>query len=64
MSSAGCARRTSSTPGADSLGNLALLEALKKQAEDDPGTDIVGVTLDVERGSRVRMPTINVSCRR
>ena len=46
------------TGAPDSLGNLALLEALKKQAEDDPGTDIVGVTLDVERGSRVRMPTI------
>jgi len=48
------------TGAPDSLGNLALLEALKKQAEDDPGTDIVGVTLDVERGSRVRMPTIHM----
>ena len=46
------------TGAPDSIGNLALLEALKKQAEDDPATDIVGVTLDVEQGSRVRMPTI------
>ncbi len=46
------------TGAPDSLGNLALLEALRKQGQDDPGTDIVGVTLDVERGSRVRMPTI------
>jgi Aspartyl protease len=46
------------TGAPDSLGNLALLEALRKQGQEDPGTDIVGVTLDVERGSRVRMPTI------
>lgn len=46
------------TGAPDSLGNLALLQALKKQQEENPATDIVGVTLDVEQGSRVRMPTI------
>jgi hypothetical protein len=48
------------TGAPDSLGNLALLEALKKQGQEDPATDIVGVTLDVEQGSRVRMPTIHM----
>jgi hypothetical protein len=46
------------TGAPDSLGNLALLEALKKQGSEDPDTDIVGVTLDVEQGSRVRTPTV------
>jgi|CXWL01.1.fsa_nt_gi predicted aspartyl protease len=46
------------TGAADSLGNLALLEALKKREADEPGTEIVGVTLDVEYGNRVHMPTI------
>jgi predicted aspartyl protease len=43
-----------------SLGNAALLKALKRQVEDQPSTEIVGVTLDVEYGSRVRMPTIQM----
>jgi len=46
------------TGAPDSIGNLALLEALKKQAKEDAGTDIQGVTLEVERGSRVPTPTI------
>lgn len=46
------------TGAPDSIGNLALLEALKKQAKDEAGTDIQGVTLEVERGSRVPTPTI------
>ena len=48
------------TGAPDSLGNAALLKALKRQAEDEPSTEIVGVTLDVEYGSRVRMPTIQM----
>ena len=54
------------TGAPDSLGNIALLEALKRSAVDAPETEIVGVTLDVEAGSRVRMPTIrlqNISVR-
>ena len=54
------------TGAPDSLGNTALLEALKRSKVETPETDIVGVTLDVERGNRVRMPTIrmqNVSVR-
>jgi predicted aspartyl protease len=43
-----------------SLGNAALLKALKRQVEDQPSTEIVGVTLDVEYGSRVPMPTIQM----
>ena len=48
------------TGAPDSLGNAALLKALKRQAEDEPSTEIVGVTLDVEYGSRVRVPTIQM----
>lgn len=46
------------TGAAESLGNLALLEALRKRETDEAGTEIVGVTLDVEYGSRVQMPAI------
>ncbi len=46
------------TGASDSLGNLALLEALKRTIRDTPETEIVGVTLDIERGNRVRLPTI------
>ncbi len=48
------------TGAPDTLGNLALLEALKRQPTDEAFTDIVGVTLDVERGNRVRVPTITM----
>ena len=54
------------TGAPDSLGNIALLDALKRSAADAPETEIVGVTLDVEQGSRVKMPTIrlqNISVR-
>ena len=43
-----------------SLGNQALLEALKRAPPEKPNADIVGVTLDVEKGNRVRLPTINI----
>jgi predicted aspartyl protease len=46
------------TGAADSLGNVALLEALKRREPDEEGTEIVGVTLDVEYGSRVQMPAM------
>jgi hypothetical protein len=48
------------TGAPDSLGNAALLKALKRQAEEEPGTEIVGVTLDIEYGSRVRVPTMQM----
>ena len=48
------------TGAPDSLGNLALLEALKKQPRDDADTEIVGITLDVEKGSRVPIPVIRL----
>jgi hypothetical protein len=48
------------TGAPDSLGNAALLKALKRQAQDEPSTEIVGVTLDVEYGSRVPVPTIQM----
>jgi len=48
------------TGAPDSLGNAALLEALKRQTKDDPSTEIIGVTLDVEYGSRVAVPTIHM----
>ena len=54
------------TGAPDSLGNIALLDALKRSTVDAPETEIVGVTLDVEQGSRVKMPTIrlqNISVR-
>lgn len=48
------------TGAPDSVGNLALLRALKREAKQDPQTDIVGVTLDVEKGDYVRVPTISM----
>lgn len=46
------------TGAPDSLANTALLEALKRSLKDTPDTEIIGVTLDVERGNRVRLPTL------
>jgi hypothetical protein len=46
------------TGAPDSLGNMALLNALKQHVGDSPNTDIVGVTLDIEHGYRAHMPTI------
>jgi hypothetical protein len=43
------------------LGNTALLNALKRSLKDTPETDIVGVTLEVERGNLIRMPTIRMN---
>jgi hypothetical protein len=48
------------TGAPDSLANTALLDALKQHAGADSGTDIQGVTLEVERGNRVRMPTMRL----
>jgi hypothetical protein len=46
------------TGAPDSLGNMALLNALKKRPADSADAQIVGVTLDVEHGYQARMPTI------
>ena len=46
------------TGAPDSLGNMALLNALKQRMSDTTDTEIVGVTLDVEHGYRARMPTL------
>jgi predicted aspartyl protease len=46
------------TGAPDSLGNMALFNALKQRVGDSSNTDIVGVTLDIEHGYRARMPTI------
>jgi hypothetical protein len=46
------------TGAPDSLGNMALFNALKQRVADSTDTDIQGVTLDVEHGYRSRMPTI------
>jgi Aspartyl protease len=48
------------TGAPDSLGNQALLTALKRSAKDEPTSEIVGVTLDIEHGNRVRMPRIQL----
>ncbi len=48
------------TGAPDSLGNAALLTALRRQARDDPSTAIVGVTLDVEYGDRMAVPTMQL----
>ena len=48
------------TGAPDSLGNEALLKALRRQAKEEAGTEIVGVTLDIEYGSRVPVPTIQM----
>ena len=55
------ARAIIDTGAPDSLGNLALLEALKRQPPEEGDTEIVGVTLDVEHGSRVAMPVVRLS---
>jgi hypothetical protein len=47
------------TGAPDSLGNMALLSALKQHVADTTDTEIVGVTLDVEHGYRARMPAIS-----
>lgn len=54
------ARAIIDTGAPDSLGNTALLAALKRQAEEEPGTEIVGVTLDVEHGNRLPVPVIRL----
>ena len=54
------ARAIIDTGAPDSLGNRALLDALKRQAEDDPSTEIIGVTLDVEHGDRLPVPVIRM----
>ena len=46
------------TGSPQSLGNVALREALQRHPEDLPKAEVVGVTLDVEYADRVRMPTI------
>ncbi|MEZ5499150.1 MAG: retropepsin-like aspartic protease [Steroidobacteraceae bacterium] len=46
------------TGSAQSLGNLALQEALKRVPEDLPPSEVIGVTLDVEYANRINMPTI------
>ncbi len=46
------------TGSPQSLGNVALREALKRHPEDLPKSEVVGVTLDIEYADRVRMPTI------
>ena len=61
------ARAIIDTGAPDSLGNSALVEALKRQVEDEPSTEIIGVTLDVEHGNRLPVPVIrmgNVQIRR
>ena len=61
------ARAIIDTGAPDSLGNSALVDALKRQVEGEPGTEIIGVTLDVEHGNRLPVPVIrmgNVQIRR
>lgn len=48
------------TGAPDSLGNEALMKALKRQPPEEPNAEIIGVTLDVEKGNRVRLPTIRI----
>ncbi|MCU0759228.1 MAG: retroviral-like aspartic protease family protein [Steroidobacteraceae bacterium] len=48
------------TGAPDSLGNEALMAALKREPPEEPNADIMGVTLDVEKGNRVRMPPIRI----
>jgi hypothetical protein len=48
------------TGAPDSLGNVALLEALRRQPKEDADAEIVGVTLDIEHGNRVPMPAIRL----
>ncbi len=49
------------TGSSQSLGNVALREALKREPEDGPPAEVVGVTLDVQYADRVHMPTIRMS---
>ncbi len=46
------------TGAPDSLGNMALLNALKQRVGDTADMEIEGVTLDIEHGYRARIPTI------
>jgi len=55
------ARAIIDTGAPSTLGNWALLEALKRRPEDQADTEIVGVTLDVEHGVRVRMPLVRMN---
>jgi Aspartyl protease len=48
------------TGAPDSLGNMALLNALKQRVGDTPDMEIQGVTLDIEHGYRVRVPAITL----
>lgn len=48
------------TGAPNSLGNMALLNALRKRADDESDTEIVGVTLDVEHGRQAHIPTIHL----
>lgn len=48
------------TGAPDSLGNTALLRALRRRQSDEPATAIVGVTLDVEHGDKIRIPAIEI----
>jgi hypothetical protein len=48
------------TGAPDTIGNLALLDALRQHARENSETDIQGVTLEIERGNRVRIPSIQM----
>ena len=48
------------TGAPETLANKALLDALKRQQKENPSTDIVGVTLDVQQGQRALVPTIRM----
>jgi hypothetical protein len=52
------ARAIIDTGAPNSLGNMALLSALKQRGRDESDTEIVGVTLDVSHGQRVPIPTM------
>jgi len=49
------------TGAPDSLGNQALLHALRHHSTEEPDTAIVGVTLDVEHGEKIRIPAIEIN---
>lgn len=48
------------TGAPDSLGNEALRAALKRRPPEELNARIIGVTLDVEQGDRVRLPMIRI----
>ncbi|MCP5328218.1 MAG: aspartyl protease family protein [Sinobacteraceae bacterium] len=48
------------TGAPDSLGNEVLRAALKRRPPEELNAKIIGVTLDVEQGDRVRLPTIRI----